>query len=196
MNEQTEVQIYGEALQERIAAIAASLDGLTDEQVRRVPDLAEANSLCVIATHALECARSYVLDIACGLDVGRDRPAEFASKRSADELRALARTIGPEIKRALDEMDPARLDVRSVPAKEVWGTGEPREVSGRWALAHMVSHLSVHLGQMQIVRPIKQSSQRRGSVGWIVVRGYGDAAGFGWASVMVLPCVACGRLRW
>ena len=154
MNEATEVQIYGEHLQERIAAIGATLDGLTDEHVAWVPDLAEANSLCVIATHALECARSYVLDITCGLDVGRDRPAEFASQKSADELRALARTIGREIKQALDEMDPARLDVQSVPKQAVWGTGETREVPGRWALTHMVAHLSVHLGQMQITRDL------------------------------------------
>ena len=69
MRESAEVQLYVEQLQERIAAIGAALDGLTNEQVSRGPDLAEANSLCVIATHALECARSYVLDIACGLDV-------------------------------------------------------------------------------------------------------------------------------
>ena len=152
MRESAEIQLYVEQLQERIAAIGAALDGLTDEQVSRVPDLAEANSL--IATHALECARSYVLKIACGLDVGRDRPAEFASNKSADELRALARQIGPEIKQALDEMDPSRLDARSVPKQKVWGTGQPREVSGRWALAHMVAHLSVHLGQMQITRDL------------------------------------------
>ena len=154
MSEETEVQVFDECLQGRIGRIGDVLDGLTDEQVNWVPPLTDANSLCVIATHALECARSYVFDIACGLDVGRDRPAEFAAKKGADELRTLARELGPEIGRALAEMDPSRLDFRSVPKQEVWGMGETREISGRWALAHMVEHLSVHVGQMQITRDL------------------------------------------
>ena len=154
MSEEREVQIFDEYLRDLIGQIGETLDGLTDEQVNRIPDLNEANSLCVIATHALECARSYVLDIACGLDVGRDRPAEFAAKKSAEELRKVARELGPEIGRALAEMDLSRLDFRSLPRQEVWGTGETREVSGRWVLAHMVEHLSIHLGQMQITRDL------------------------------------------
>ena len=101
------------------------MDGLTDEQVNWSPPLTEANSLCVIATHALECARSYVLDIACGLDVGRNRPAEFAAKKSVEELRALVQELGPEIGRVLAEMDPPRREFRSV----------PRPVEGNWRRA-------------------------------------------------------------
>ena len=154
MSEETEVKNFDEFLRGLIGGIGETLDGLTDEQVNWTPSLMEANSLCVIATHALECARSYVLDIACGLDVGRDRPAEFAAKKGAEELRALARELGPAIGRALAEMDVARLEFRSVPRQEVWGQGETREVSGRWALAHMVEHLAIHLGQMHVTRDL------------------------------------------
>ena len=135
MSVDAEVEIFDECLRGRIGGIGEVLEGLTDEQVNWVPPLTDANSLCVIATHALECARSYVLDIACGLDVGRDRPAEFSAKKGAEELRTLARELGPEMGRALVEMDPKRLDFRAVPKQEVWGQGQTREVSGRWALA-------------------------------------------------------------
>jgi len=88
-------------------------------------------------------------------DIGRDRPAEFASSGNdaAQLVASIDRTI-IEIESALRDLDPARLDVRLVPAQELWGEGPPQEISVRDAILRVIGHASLHLGHMHVTRDL------------------------------------------
>jgi hypothetical protein len=114
-----------------------------------------ANSAWVLAVHALGNARAWVLGIACGKEMGRDRPAEFASSGDdVAELRAAVAAFSREMHAALPALSRADLDCRLVPPAELWGEGEPKEITVREALLHVVEHASLHLGHIEITRDL------------------------------------------
>jgi len=147
-----EIETYSRHIREQIAAVHAALGGLSDEQLNRRPPVPGANSAYVIAAHVFGNARAWVLGIACGQPMGRDRPAEFASRGTYGELGKAACQLSGEIDAALAALDPARLDLRLTPSPELWGEGEPQEISVREALVHVLEHASIHLGQVQLTR--------------------------------------------
>ncbi len=149
-----EIETYSRHIREHIGGIHAALGGVSDEQLNRQPLISGANSAYVIATHVFGNARAWVLGIACGQPLGRDRPAEFASRGTYAELGQAACQLSGEVEAALAVLAPARLDVRLTPSPELWGEGEPHEISVREALVHVREHASIHLGQVQLTRDI------------------------------------------
>lgn len=157
-----ELETYGRYLTERIQAIGSSLDGLAYQELNRAPDLPDANSPFVIATHILGSTRAWVLGIVCGQDLRRDRAAEFGAQGSYDELTAAAKRLSADIERALVSLDPATLDDRVTPPQELWGESEAHEITRRDGLAHMLEHAGMHLGHIHITRQLLE--QRTGAV--------------------------------
>ncbi len=148
-----ELAAYAESLRDRLELAIAAVRGLDAAQLNWRPPIDGANSVRVLATHTAGNARAWILGIACGRDIGRDRPAEFASS-GADASQLIAsidRTI-VDIGAALRDLDPARLDVRLVPAQELWGEGPPHEISVRDAIVQVIEHASLHLGHMHVTR--------------------------------------------
>jgi len=145
-----EIETYSKYIRKQIADVHRALKGLSEEQLNRRPDVPGANSGYVIATHVLGNAQSWVLGIVCRQPLRRDRPGEFASSGTYEELGKAACALSGEIEAALAALDPAALDDRFAPAQELWGEGEPHEISRREALAHVLEHASMHLGQMQL----------------------------------------------
>jgi len=149
-----EIETYSKYIRKQIADILAVLKGLSDEQLNRRPEVPGANSGFVIATHVLGNVRAWILGIACGQPLSRDRPAEFGSSGTYDALGKAASALSDEISEALAALDQSTLDDRFVPAQELWGEGEPYEMSRREALAHVLEHASMHLGQIQLTRDL------------------------------------------
>lgn len=150
-----EIETYSQQIRLLLLGVAACLEGLSEAQLNQRPPIDGANSAYVIAAHTLGNARAWVLGIACGQPVERDRPAEFrASGRDAADLMSGARDLSAEVEAALAALSPSDLDRRVVPARSLWGEGEPHEVSVREALLHVVEHASIHLGQLQITRDL------------------------------------------
>ena len=149
-----EIETYSKYIRKQIADIHAALKGLSDEQLNQRPDVPGSNSGYVNATHVLGNVRAWVLGIACGQPLSRDRPAEFASSGTYDALGTTASALSDEINEALAGLDPSTLNDRFVPARELWGEGQPHEISRREALAHVLEHASMHLGQIQATRDI------------------------------------------
>jgi uncharacterized damage-inducible protein DinB len=148
-----EIRTYSRELQSLLARVCGCLDGLNEAQLNGRPPVAGANSLYVIVTHVLGNVRAWVLGIACGQPVTRDRPAEFrASGRDASTLVAVAQRLSSEVNAALSALSPSELDRRLVPPQSLWGEGDPYEISIREAIMHVVEHASLHLGQLQITR--------------------------------------------
>jgi uncharacterized damage-inducible protein DinB len=149
-----EIETYSNYIRKQIADIHAALKGLTNAQLNQRPDVPGANSAYVIATHVLGNIRAWVLGIACGQPLRRDRPAEFASSGTYEELGKAACALSGEISEALEALDPSTLDDRFVPSQELWGEGEPDEISRREALAHVLEHAAMHLGQVHLTRDL------------------------------------------
>jgi hypothetical protein len=105
-------------------------------------------------------ARSWILGIACGADMRRDRPSEFASQGTHASILvdALERTSG-DISAALRDLDPARLDLRLLPPQDLFGEGPTHELSVRDAIIQVIEHASLHLGHMDVVRSLAQAQR-------------------------------------
>ena len=149
-----EIETYSCYIRKQIADVHASLKGLSAEQLNQRPDLPGANSGYVIATHVFGSVRAWILGIACGQPLSRDRPAEFGSSGTYDALGKAASALSDEISEALAALDQSTLDDRFVPAQELWGEGEPYEMSRREALAHVLEHASMHLGHIHVTRDL------------------------------------------
>ena len=149
-----EIETYSRQLRSLLERVCAGLEGLSEAQLNWWPPIDGANSAYVIAAHTLGNARAWVLGIACGQPIERDRPAEFRSAGSYAELVASARQLSGEIESVLAALTALALDRRLVPPKSLWGEGEVREISVRQALIQVVEHASIHLGQLQITRDL------------------------------------------
>jgi hypothetical protein len=148
-----EIAAYDSSIRDRLTRAVACLDGLTEAQLNWRPAIDATNSTYALAAHTLGNARAWVLGIACGRPIGRDRPGEFASAGSgAGPLRHELQSLSQQITAALTELDPARLDHRFVPGQELWGENTPREISVRDALMQVVEHASLHLGHLEMTR--------------------------------------------
>jgi uncharacterized damage-inducible protein DinB len=145
-----EIDAYSRYIREKIDQLHATLDGLSEDDLNRAPDLPGANSPYVIVTHTLGNIRAWVLGITCGQDLSRDRPAEFASRGTYEELRVAACKLSGEIEAALEKLDPKMLSDRFVPSQELWGEGTPVEFERRECLAHVLEHAGIHLGHLHM----------------------------------------------
>lgn len=150
-----EIESLSRQIQSLLTRVCECLEGLSKAQLNWRPPIDGANSLYVICAHTLGNARAWVLGIACGQAIERDRPAEFrAAGRDAVALVAKLRRLSHEIDAALAALSPLDLDRRLLPPKSLWGEGEPHETSVREAILHVVEHASIHLGQLQITRDL------------------------------------------
>ena len=140
-------------LLELVARLDASM-------VNRAPDLPGANSPFVIMTHVLGNIRAWVPGIVCDQPLERDRPAEFRSQGTLDELRSAAETLINDCEAALKTLGPAQLDDRIVPRQVLFGEGQTYEMSRREALLHPLEHASLHVGQMQMTVDLLQRAAR------------------------------------
>jgi hypothetical protein len=154
----SELAAYEESIRDRIGQIRACVDGLTAEHLNWRPNFGGANSIWALAEHALGNARAWIVGIAAGNEIGRDRPGEFASSGvDSASLAADIDGIAARVIAALRDIDPARLDVRLTPAQELWGEGPPHEISVRDAIVQVIEHLSLHLGHMHVTRDLARS---------------------------------------
>ncbi len=145
-----EVATYSKFIREKISQIHAALGELSEEELNRAPDVPGANSGFVIAVHTFGNVRAWVLGIICGQELRRDRPGEFASRGTYEELGAAAAKLSGEVEAALQKLDPATLGDHFVPAQELWGEGTPTDYERRGSLAHVLEHAGIHLGHIHM----------------------------------------------
>ena len=74
------------------------------------------------------------------------------------EIETYARELGWILDAICAALAPSELDMRIVPAPELWGTGQPREISRRDALVESIRHGALHLGELRLTRDLAVSS--------------------------------------
>ena len=151
----TELAELQHSIRRRLEQVVACLDSLAEAEINHVPSIEGGNSPYVLAAHTLGNARAWVLGIACGREVSRDRPAEFrATGADADALRTQQRSFLEDMDAAFAALTPADLDRRLTPSKELWGENRPHEISAREALLQVIYHASLHLGHLEVTRAL------------------------------------------
>ncbi len=149
-----EIEAYSGQIRSLLERVLAGLEGLSEDQLNRRPPTEGANSAYVIAAHTVGNARVWVLGIACGREMGRDRPAEFRASGAYAQLAEETQELLGEIEAALSALDASALERRVMPSHELCGEGEPREISVRQALIEVVEHASIHLGELHVTRDL------------------------------------------
>ncbi len=148
-----ELASYAHSIETRFDELARCVEQLDARTLNWRPPYGDANSIAVIATHAAGNARAWIIGIVSGEDISRDRASEFAVKSAnGATLAASLRAQTAELTAAITALDPARLDVRLTPRRELWGAGEPYELSVRDSILHVIEHASLHLGHLHVTR--------------------------------------------
>ena len=150
-----EIAAYFAELQRAFDKLCAAIEGLDAATLNWKPPVPEANSVYVIATHLLGNAEAWVLGIACGQPIKRDRAAEFAA--SGDDAAALAeraRDLLQRIEAALAALPDEALGQLRPSPQQLWGAGSAEPVTTREALLHVVQHANTHLGHIDVTRDL------------------------------------------
>lgn len=156
-----ELALYSNELNRLLDSLIDSIGGLDEVQLNWRPPAPDSNSCYVIATHVLGNLEAWVLGIACGQPIERDRPAEFAAAGpTVAPIAARARKLAGEFERALGELRVEALDEQRQPPKTLWGVGTPEPRSTREALMETIEHAAVHIGQIQITRDLALAGVR------------------------------------
>jgi uncharacterized damage-inducible protein DinB len=122
---------------------------LGDELGNRRPDLAGANSPVQILTHCLGVMAYWAREVNLGVDVHRDRPAEFEAVRRVAEL---AESVEQARGRFHDDVAAASFD--AAPARGKRDDFERGLRTQGVVLMHVYEELAQHRGQLEITRDL------------------------------------------
>ena len=154
-----EISLYAAELHRLLDKIVASVEGLEEAQLNWRPPLRDANSRYVLVAHVLGNLEAWVLGIACGQAIDRDRPAEFASSGpDAGALVERARALGHRFDEALAALPEDALDEQREPSKPLWGEGAPEPRTVREALMETIEHAAVHIGHIHLTRDMAEAA--------------------------------------
>ncbi len=149
-----EIGEFSRQIQSLLGRVLASLEGLSEAQLNWRPPIEGANSVYVIVAHTVGNARAFVLGLACGQDMGRDRPAEFRAAGGYAQLAEETHELLQEIETALAVLPASARHRRLGRAAALWGDGGVGEVSVRQALIEVIEHASIHLGELHVTREL------------------------------------------
>ena len=153
-----ELSLYVDELHRLFDRLEATIGGLDERALNWRPQVAEPNSIFVLATHILVNAEGWILCIACGQRIARDREAEFlASGKDASPLIDKARELTKRIDAALAALPEGALDEQRDPAQALWGVGTRHPVSVREAIMHVIEHAAMHLGHIDMVKELAKA---------------------------------------
>jgi len=125
---------------------------ISDVDLNRALDLPESNTAFALATHLIGSAEYWVLELAGGRDVHRDRLSEFRASGTAAELVArYERWIA-----AMQELLPTLPDERLDQSVNVRASYHPplESMTLRDALLHAVEHCALHQGHLELTRQL------------------------------------------
>jgi uncharacterized damage-inducible protein DinB len=133
--------------------VLAQLKGLSHEDLNRPLTLPETNTLFALATHLVGAGEFWVLVVAGGRSIPRDRSAEFRASGSVADLTARYERWIAGVHEVLNALIPDQMEQRvDVSRLRSSPSASSEEVSVREALLHAVEHSALHLGQIQITR--------------------------------------------
>ena len=143
-----QVRPFVQTLQRLHDDIFAIVTPLTEQEVNWAhPHL--SNTIGILLRHVAGSERYWIVQVAGGRTVDRDRDAEFGREPlGKDAVVADLRAAYEEARGVLDSFEAADL-TRTV---EFGYRDERRTEAASWALLQSLAHTSYHLGQIQLYR--------------------------------------------
>ena len=130
---------------------------LGDELVNVVPDLPGANSAYQIVFHCCGMLEWWTRAAILGLEVDRDRDAEFVATGTVAQLTARVDQVRAQFVADLEQID-LSAPLRGDPSEEYRGTPIGETAGG--ALMHVFEELAQHHGHLDVTRDLVLSGQR------------------------------------
>ena len=151
-----EIEAYIEQLDYLRGEVKQALDSLQPEELDQAPLPSDTNSPGVLVTHMAGSESFWVHQVAGGMDVERDRDAEFRSAgASAADLAATLDRTGDKTRQVLRGLSGDDLD-RTAQARP----GEP-PVTTRYAVLHALEHMAQHVGQLALTVQVLHAQEGR-----------------------------------
>ena len=145
----TEAEAYIERLDYLLGEVKNVIQGMSQEELNWMPLATDTNSPCVLATHIAGSVGFWIHQVVGGIDVHRDRDAEFEAKAAAAaELEALLDRAAQTTRDVLQNLSSDDLSQ----TKDVRPGQAP--VSLRWAVLHTIEHLGQHLGHLTLTKQL------------------------------------------
>lgn len=149
------VRPYVQMLQKLHDDIFEAVGPLTDREVNWThPQL--ANTIGILLRHTAGSERFWIVQVAGGRPVARNRDAEFGREPLAKEqVVADLRAAYDEVRGVIESFTaddlarPVTFDFRN----------ERRTEAAAWALLQSLTHTSYHLGQIQLYRKMAQTAE-------------------------------------
>lgn len=133
-------------LQELHNDVAKTIEGLPLEALDWSPR-AGVNSITALIVHLTGSQRFLFGEVIGGLEIHRDRDAEFRAKGLASQ--ELNKLLEENLIHIADKIEP--LTLADLDAKRMFHT---REVTLGWVLGHSLKHTASHLGHIQVMRDL------------------------------------------
>ena len=131
-------------LQELHNDVAKTIEGLSPEALDWSPKQG-VNSITVLIVHLTGSQRFLFGEVIGGVDIHRDRDAEFRAKGlTPDEL---TKRLNDNITYITGELE--KLSLADLDRKCMFRT---REVTVGWTLGHALKHTATHLGHIQVMK--------------------------------------------
>ena len=127
---------------------------ISNSDLNRSLVLPESNTAFALATHLIGAAEYWVLHLAGGHDVHRDRPSEFHASGTRDELVARYERWLTAMKDVLSKLPDEKLDQRVSVRAGYHPSLENAPMTVRDALLHAVEHCAVHQGHLELTRQL------------------------------------------
>jgi uncharacterized damage-inducible protein DinB len=135
--------------------VLAQLQDLSDEELNRPLTQPETNALFALATHLVGAGEFWVLVVAGGRTMPRNRAAEFRARGSRADLTTRYEGWIAGVHEVLNALVPERMEERiDVNRYRSAPSATTEEVSVREALLHAVEHTALHLGHIQLTRQL------------------------------------------
>lgn len=134
------------------------VQALGDDLANTRPPLPGANTPYALLTHCLGVVEAWAGGLVGGRPVVRDRDAEFQASGAVAPLVDQARSVQRRLHDDVHAADPGAALAATPPASF---DGPDRELSCGAALQHVYEELAQHHGQMELMRDVLTSVERR-----------------------------------
>ncbi len=149
-----EASHYAVALERIARRTLNQFKDISDRDLNRPLVLPESDSAFVLATHLIGSAEYWVLELAGGRDVQRDRLAEFRATGTGAALAAYYERWLAAMQDLLQKLPDEQLE-QVVPVEPGYHPSlEETPMTLRDALLHAIEHCALHQGHLELTRQL------------------------------------------
>ena len=138
-------------IQDLHVEIMTLLEAVGSEGMNWTPEIHDVNSMYAIANHTILSQYWWIQENLNQEKIERNRPAEFKARaENLESLRILYSEIETLTQNVLEEIPQEETQV----LRQV----RERQVTIEWIVLHVIEHTALHLGHMQLMKQLWESS--------------------------------------